>query len=167
MDPLVSDLEGDNLDVSCQKYVWEKNLNGFDVRPLFSKGGQFGLLQVHFIYRYSRTFFLAIPHCQTDNICRRIMPVELTVNNVDTVLGVYPERYYQVMPEVFEQMLKPDIDAMVLYTYAVTIIYCMLSIFLNQDISRKQYETPSNATNALKVIWALIPSGKRASKAES
>ncbi|KAF9530029.1 hypothetical protein CPB83DRAFT_197704 [Crepidotus variabilis] len=46
---------------------------------------------------------------------------ELTPYNVNTVLGVYPERLFQVMPEVFEEMLDPDIDMMTLFTYCKAI----------------------------------------------
>lgn len=48
------------------------------------------------------------------------MPVELTEHNVQTVLGVYPEQYFTVLPLVFEALVKPDLDQMAQYTYVVS-----------------------------------------------
>jgi len=48
------------------------------------------------------------------------MPVELTEHNVQTVLGVYPERYFTVLPPVFEALVKADLDEMAQYTYVVS-----------------------------------------------
>ncbi|KIM42138.1 hypothetical protein M413DRAFT_444606 [Hebeloma cylindrosporum] len=49
------------------------------------------------------------------------MSLELTEHNVQTVLGVYPERYFTVLPLVFEALVKPDIDEMAQYTYVKAI----------------------------------------------
>jgi len=48
------------------------------------------------------------------------MPVELTEHNVQTVLGVYPQQYFSVLPLVFDALVKPDIDEMARYTYVVS-----------------------------------------------
>lgn len=46
--------------------------------------------------------------------------MKLTARNVQVVLGVYPERLYDVLPQVFEQLVDPDIDKMALHNYAVS-----------------------------------------------
>lgn len=48
--------------------------------------------------------------------------MELTANNVDTVLGVYPERLFDVFPQVFELLVDPNIEEMALYHYVVSFL---------------------------------------------
>jgi hypothetical protein len=50
--------------------------------------------------------------------------MRLTPNNVQSVLGVYPEKLFDVLPEVFSKLLEPDQDELVLQNYAV----CTFSI---------------------------------------
>ncbi|KDR68426.1 hypothetical protein GALMADRAFT_231393 [Galerina marginata CBS 339.88] len=47
--------------------------------------------------------------------------MELTANNVQSVLGVYAERLYTVLPQVFELLVDPDLEEMALYHYVVAI----------------------------------------------
>ena len=46
--------------------------------------------------------------------------MKLTARNVQAVLGVYPERLHHVLPQVFEQLVDPDLDEMALHNYAVS-----------------------------------------------
>lgn len=45
--------------------------------------------------------------------------MRLTPYNVQSVLGVCPERLFDVLPEVFSQLLEPDQDDIVLQNYTV------------------------------------------------
>lgn len=46
--------------------------------------------------------------------------MKLTAKNVQTVLGVYPERLHDVLPQVFKQLIDPDLDEITLHNYAVS-----------------------------------------------
>ena len=45
--------------------------------------------------------------------------MKLTPDNVQSVLGVYPEKLFDVLPEVFSKLLEPNQDELVLQNYAV------------------------------------------------
>jgi len=49
------------------------------------------------------------------------MPILLTAQNVDIVLGHHPERLYRTLPEVFERLLEPTLDEFTRYTYCVSL----------------------------------------------
>ena len=50
------------------------------------------------------------------------MPISLTAQNVDIVLGdPNPVRLNNIIPEVFEQLLEPNLDEFTRYTYCVSL----------------------------------------------
>jgi hypothetical protein len=50
------------------------------------------------------------------------MPVLLTAQNVDIVLGdPNPDRLYRAIPEIFEGLLEPNLDDFTRYTYCVSL----------------------------------------------
>lgn len=48
-----------------------------------------------------------------------MMPILLTAQNVDIVLGDHPDRLRRIIPQIFEQLLEPSLDDFTRYTYCV------------------------------------------------
>ena len=57
--------------------------------------------------------------------------MKLTARNVQAVLGFYPERLHEVLPQVFEQLADPDLGEITLHNYAVSPFFFFFSLYVS------------------------------------